>query len=250
MGRYADGPGRHSGHGRLRRDVARDDGSRTDAGARTDLYMVHDAGAGSDVDPVAYDGGRGGDVRPDGSQLAHVDIVADDGTRRDDRAAAVLEVESVADARARRDQQPVAFVAVGHHLGERVEPALVLREPEPEREADGGARQTAQPDAEEAVAPAAVAEVVGADEFGAVAVAAGYGHGHFSLPDPVFLEVHGVRFCYALSSMDCSAYLSRSGRVCSLADESRLLRSRSARGSGSADQRVQARRCPTMSMAA
>ena len=130
-------------------------------------------------------------VAADGCHLAEGDVVAYDSAGVDNNAEAVLERQAVAYARARGYHYAVAFfVAAQHEACQRIHPALVLRQPEPEAEAHAGAAEAAEPDAQEAVAPTVMPEVVGADELAAVGIRLGPGYGDVLTGYAVGFEFH------------------------------------------------------------
>lgn len=146
MGGGAYGAGRDAADGCARGYVAGHHGARAYTCSAADLDIVDYARAGTDIYAVSYQGGTV-NVGAYRCELAEIDVVAYHGSGIDYRAEAVLDVEAVTDACAGRDKQPVALVAVEHHFGQRIEPAFVLRQAEPERKTYRGARHAAEPDA-------------------------------------------------------------------------------------------------------
>lgn len=165
--------------------------SGPDTGSGAYLGIVDHAHRRPYIHAVAYHWSAVWEIGADGGKLADIHIVAYDRKGIDDDALGVLDVESGTDDGARRYEEPVAtLVGLEAQLGERVEPAFVLCEAKPEREAHTGAREPCKPHAEEALTAPVVAEGIGFDEPHAIGIAFRHRDGYFSPGDYVVTKFH------------------------------------------------------------
>ena len=151
------------------RYVLNNDRTRSNRTAAAYFYTIYDGSVWPDVNIVAYCC-RFFRMGTDGSKLENIDIVADNGFPVDDYAAAMVDIEAVADAGTRLNEKTVFLKAVHAPAGERKQPALVFAEAHVNAETHTRTGNAANPYFQHTCPLAVVAIIVALDEFDAVLV--------------------------------------------------------------------------------